>query len=44
MLDGIEFPKIVKDGDQFGRPIADEIVRRHLESLGMRGLAARVYA
>lgn len=44
MLDGIEFPPIVKDGDQFGRPIADEIVRRHLESLGMRGLAARVYA
>jgi hypothetical protein len=34
MLDGIEFPKAVKDADQFGGPVADEITRRHLESLG----------
>lgn len=34
LLDGIEFPQAVKDADQFGSPIADEITRRHLESLG----------
>ncbi len=35
-LEGIEFPQAVKDGDQFGKPIVDEIQRVHLESLGIR--------
>ena len=34
LLDGVEFPQAVKAADQFGSPIADEITRRHVESLG----------
>jgi len=44
ILDGIEFPQVVKDGDQFGSPIADEITKRHLESLGVHRLVAGAYA
>jgi endonuclease G len=36
LLDGIEFPQVVKDADQFGSPVVDEIARQHLESLGVR--------
>lgn len=35
LVDGIEFPQVVKDGDQFGSPIVDEISKKHLESLGI---------
>lgn len=44
MLDGIEFPAVVKNADQFGSPIADEITRRHLESLGVKTLRSGVAA
>jgi endonuclease G len=35
MLDGISFPQVVKNADQFGNPIADEIARQHHESMGV---------
>ena len=42
LLEGLEFPQVVKDGDQFGNPVVDEIAKQHLESLGIRRPAASI--
>ena len=43
MLEGIAFPQAVRDADQFGSPIADEIARRHLEAVGVDRVGTPAY-